>query len=71
MAFGVAGTLPRIVLADSVDSVDVVCAPVGSGLLKEASSDGDKVEAVSSSLMGDTRRVPNPPGTERGADDTV
>jgi hypothetical protein len=66
MALGVAATLPRIVLADSVDSVDVVCAPVGSGLPKEASSDGDKVEAALSSLMGDTRRTPSPPEMERG-----
>lgn len=53
---GVGGTLPRIVLADSVDSVEVVRV-VGSGLLNAPSRVGDMVEA-GSSLMGDTRRGP-------------
>lgn len=58
---GVGGTLPRIVLADSVDSVDAVWAPVGNGLLKAASSEGDMEEDVSS-LIGETLRAPRLPG---------
>lgn len=54
---GVGGILPRIVLEDSVDSVEVVCA-VGSGLAKAPSRVGEIVEA-GSSLMGDTRRALN------------
>lgn len=56
----VEGTLPRMVFADSVDSVEVVC-PVASGLQNEASSVGDKHEDVSS-LIGDTLRVPRAAG---------
>ena len=52
---GVGGTLPRMVLADSVDSVEVVWA-VGSGLLKAPSRVGERVEA-GSSLIGETRRA--------------
>ena len=56
---GVGGTLPRMVLADSVDSVEVV-APVGSGLgvlAKAPSRVGDMAE-IGSSLIGDTLRAP-------------
>ena len=61
---GVGGTLPRMVLADSVDSVDSVevVAPVGNGLgvlAKAPSRVGDIVE-MGSSLMGDTLRAPKP-----------
>jgi hypothetical protein len=59
---GVGGMLPRMVLADSVDSVDVV-RPVGSGfglgvgLLKAPSRVGE-MPGMGSSLMGDMRRDP-------------
>jgi hypothetical protein len=68
-SIGVGGTLPRIVLADSVDSVEAVWA-VGNGLLKAPSNVGDMLGMASnvgdmvgmgSSLMGDTRRGPNVP----------
>ena len=58
LAAGVGGTLPRMVLPDSVDSVDsveVVC-PVGSGLAKASSSVGDRAD-TGSSLMGEMRRA--------------
>lgn len=54
---GVAGTLPRTVLEDSVDSVDVVREPVGIGLLNAASSEGD-MASEDSSLIGETLRAP-------------
>jgi hypothetical protein len=54
---GVGGMLPRMVRADSVDSVDVVWAEgSGPGLLKAPSSVGD-ILAMGSSLIGDTRRA--------------
>lgn len=55
-----AGTLPRIVFDDSVDSVEVVC-PVGRGLLNDASNVGDRPDGVSS-LMGETLRAPSVTG---------
>jgi hypothetical protein len=54
---GVGGTLPLIVLDDSVDSVDVVWALVGSGLLNDASNDGEIIRG-GSSLMGEILRAP-------------
>lgn len=55
---GVGGTLPRMVLADSVDSVDVVAA-VGNGLgvLAKAPSSVGEMAEMGSSLMGDTLLV--------------
>lgn len=47
-----------MVLADSVDSVEAVCAPDVTGLANAASRDGD-IDAVgddSSSLIGEKRR---------------
>lgn len=58
LAAGVGGTLPRMVRADSVDSVDVVSVVgMGLGLLKAPSSVGDMRPTGSSSLMGETRRL--------------
>ena len=61
-AAGVGGMLPRMVLADSVDSVDVVRAVgsgfgLGVGLLKAPSRVGE-MPGMGSSLMGDMRRDP-------------
>jgi len=59
-----------MVLADSVDCVDAVWAPVGRGLLNEASSVGDNVAAASSSLVGDSLRATKP-GLERDVVDVI